>query len=694
MKSYRHKTKKFYKSIYWIFLFVLAAFALQLILPGEPKFKYEYLKGSPWKHENLVAPFDFAIFKSNNQLEQEKKVVESSIVPYFVIDTMVSNQFAGKFRDELREVLDTSLVSTSIVMNNLLSKLREIYASGILERSPESYLNLEGKKEVSKITGNISEKVPIESLFSEKTAYNELSEYVLATIAGNPILYNKLSPIETSTFIKSNLSFDGTTTQKEIDEALAAISPTFGMVQAGERIILNGEIVDNNKFLTLESLKNSYAKKRGDGINSKLILTGKLMLIIIFLSLIFVFLLFYRYDILEHFRRLAFLLSLIITMVFLSVFANSYEGLHIYIVPLAILPIVVRTFFDSRTAIFCLVITTLIIGLYAPNNYEYVLLQITAGVLVVFSLAKMHRRSHLIMASIWVMLAYSLVYIAINLIQGGNILDVDFRMLRWFAINSVFIFAVYPLIYVFEKLFGFISDVTLIELSDTNQPLLRKLADEAPGTFQHSMQIANLAEEVILKIGGNPFLVRAGALYHDIGKIAKADHFTENQFGIQNPHNQLPYTESAKIIVDHVNNGIKLARRNNLPEKLIEFIATHHGTTKAKYFYLKQQEDFPNKQVDKDAFSYPGPLPTSKEAAVVMLVDGIEAASRSMKDKTEENLRELVNNMVNQKVNEHQLDNSKLTFRDINNIKNILVNKLINVYHVRIAYPKEKGESV
>ncbi len=694
MKSYRHKTKKFYKSIYWIFLFVLAAFALQLILPGEPKFKYEYLKGSPWKHENLVAPFDFAIFKSNNQLEQEKKVVESSIVPYFVIDTMVTNQFAGKFRDELREVLDTSLVSTSIVMNNLLSKLREIYASGILERSPESYLNLEGKKEVSKITGNISEKVPIESLFSEKTAYNELSEYVLATIAGNPILYNKLSPIETSTFIKSNLSFDGTTTQKEIDEALAAISPTFGMVQAGERIILNGEIVDNNKFLTLESLKNSYAKKRGDGINSKLILTGKLMLIIIFLSLIFVFLLFYRYDILEHFRRLAFLLSLIITMVFLSVFANSYEGLHIYIVPLAILPIVVRTFFDSRTAIFCLVITTLIIGLYAPNNYEYVLLQITAGVLVVFSLAKMHRRSHLIMASIWVMLAYSLVYIAINLIQGGNILDVDFRMLRWFAINSVFIFAVYPLIYVFEKLFGFISDVTLIELSDTNQPLLRKLADEAPGTFQHSMQIANLAEEVILKIGGNPFLVRAGALYHDIGKIAKADHFTENQFGIQNPHNQLPYTESAKIIVDHVNNGIKLARRNNLPEKLIEFIATHHGTTKAKYFYLKQQEDFPNKQVDKDAFSYPGPLPTSKEAAVVMLVDGIEAASRSMKDKTEENLRELVNNMVNQKVNEHQLDNSKLTFRDINNIKNILVNKLINVYHVRIAYPKEKGESV
>ena len=691
MKSYRHKTKKLYKSIYWIFLFVLAAFALQLILPGEPKFKYEYLKGSPWKHENLVAPFDFAILKSNKQLELEEKEVENLVVPYYVIDTMVSNQLVGKFGEEINVVLDSSLTTTTLLKENLLGKLREIYAAGILERSPGSYINLEGKKEVSKITGNISEKVPIESLFSEKTAYNELNNYVLSIIASNPILNKKLSLLETSTFIKSNLSFDATTTQKEIDEAVAAISPTLGMVQAGERIILSGEIVDDNKFLTLESLKGSYAKKKGDGINSKLIFSGKLLLIVIFLSLVFVFLLFYRYDILEHFRRLAFLLSLIITMVFLSVFANSYEGLHIYIVPLAILPIVVRTFFDSRTAIFCLVIATLIVGLYAPNNYEYVLLQITAGVLVVFSLAKMHRRSHLIMASIWVMLAYSLVYIAINLIQGGNILDIDFKMLRWFAINSVFIFAVYPLIYVFEKLFGFVSDVTLIELSDTNQPLLRKLADEAPGTFQHSMQIANLAEEVILKIGGNPFLVRAGALYHDIGKIAKADHFTENQFGIQNPHNQLPYTESAQIIVDHVRNGIKLARKNNIPEKLVEFIATHHGTTKAKYFYLKQQEDYPNQQVDKDAFSYPGPLPTSKEASVVMLVDGIEAASRSMKDKTEENLRELVNNMVNQKVNEHQLDNSKLTFRDINNIKDILVNKLINVYHVRIAYPKEKG---
>ena len=246
------------------------------------------------------------------------------------------------------------------------------------------------------------------------------------------------------------------------------------------------------------------------------------------------------------------------------------------------------------------------------------------------------------------------------------------------------------MIYIFEKLFGFISDVTLIEISDTNQPLLRKLAEEAPGTFQHSMQIANLAEEVILKIGGNPFLVRAGSLYHDIGKVSKADHFTENQFGIENPHNSLEYTDSAGIIIDHVQNGIKIAKKHKLPESILEFITTHHGTTKAKYFYLKHKEENPDTEINEERFQYPGPLPRSKEAAVVMLVDGIEAASRSLGDKTIDNLRELVNHMIDQKVNEHQLDDSNLTFNDIKNIKAILLQKLLNIYHVRIAYPKDE----
>jgi putative nucleotidyltransferase with HDIG domain len=379
----------------------------------------------------------------------------------------------------------------------------------------------------------------------------------------------------------------------------------------------------------------------------------------------------------------------LVAIVFVTNFMNSFPNLNIYLVPFAIFPIIIRTFFDSRTAIFMLIVTTLLVGFYAPNNYEFVLLQVSAGMVAVFSLNRMHRRVHLVLATLWVLVTYVVVFSALNLIHEGSILSFNYKMLQWFGISCALLLAVYPLVYIFEKIFGFISDVTLIELSDSNQPLLRKLAEEAPGTFQHSMQIANLSEEVILKIGGNPFLVRAGALYHDIGKIAKPNFFIENQAAGMNPHDQMNYIKSAEIIIDHVKNGVKMAHKHKLPEPIIEFIATHHGTTKAKYFYLKHQQENPKEKIPDNQFIYPGPLPKSKEAAVVMLVDGIEAASRSLKDKTYEKLKELINNMIDQKIQDKQLDQSKLTFSDINSIKDTLLKKLINIYHVRIEYPKE-----
>ena len=311
-------------------------------------------------------------------------------------------------------------------------------------------------------------------------------------------------------------------------------------------------------------------------------------------------------------------------------------------------------------------------------------------IISVFSLNKMHRRVHLVLAAIWVFLTYAVVYTALTLIHEGTLMLMNLGMLKWFLFSSIFILLVYPLIYIFEKLFGFISDVTLIEISDSNQPLLRKLAEEAPGTFQHSMQIANLAEEIILKIGGNPFLVRAGALYHDIGKNARPNFFIENQAAGMNPHNRLDYMKSAEVIIDHVKNGVKMAQKHKLPAPIIEFIATHHGTTKAKYFYLKHKEENPDSEINEDQFIYPGPLPRSKEASVVMLVDGIEAASRAMKEKTHQNLKEQINRMVDQKIEDRQLDVSELTFSDIEIIKKTLLEKLINIYHIRIEYPDEK----
>jgi len=662
---------------------------LHFILPGEPIFKFEYQKGAPWKHENLMAPFDFAIMKTDAEIEAEKEELTKNLAPFFRLDTQIFRTQADLFRQEFYSLFDSTGYTDRHIYNRFYTALKLIYANGILQSAPENYESLDGKKEIARLTGNVSTKINTGDVFSEKSAYNYLSEVKIRLNSQYPAYNGKLTAIDLSKYLKANLKYDAETTQKQVDEVEAGISKTRGVVQAGERIILNGELVDAEKFNILESLKTTYEKKRGEGVNKYMITAGKLMLIAIFLLVFFIFLFYYRRDILNQLRRLTFLLLLTVTMVFLSVFANSYNGIHIYIVPIAILPIVVRTFFDSRTAIFTLIISVLIVGLYAPNSFEYVLIQTLGGVIAVFSLAKMHRRVHLVLASLWVLLTYVAAYAAINTIREGSILNIDYRMLQWFAYNCILINLAYPLIYIFEKLFGFISDVTLIEISDTNQPLLRKLAEEAPGTFQHSIQIANLAEEVILKIGGNPFLVRAGALYHDIGKIAKADYFTENQFGIKNPHDRLGFEQSAEIIISHVKSGIKLAKKNKLPESIIEFIATHHGTSKAKYFYLKQKQDYPEKTVDENKFIYPGPLPRTKEAAVVMLIDGIEAASRSMEDKNADNLWELVNRMVDQKVSERQLDQSDLTFRDINTIKKILHTKLLNIYHVRIAYPSE-----
>jgi len=692
MSKFREKLKNYTLIIYWVFMFMVTAVMLFLILPGEPTFKYEYQKGFPWRHDNLVAPFDFAILKSAQELETEKTEQIKTIIPYFKCDTVIQETYINRLNADLLGILDSSEIVKTDFINTIKINLQLIYETGILQRSVKSFPELTDKTEIKKRTGTSVTKIEIKKLFSEKSAYNSIHRILQLLIEENPEHKNWLENISPEKYIAANLAFDKNTTQKDIDEVVEKISATRGMVQNGERIILEGEIVNAEKYQILESLKASFEKERGKGINRYMVSIGKGLLILILLGLIFAFLYIYRLDILSQFSKLTFLMLFLLSMVSLSGFINTFPNLHIYLVPLVIFPIIVRTFFDSRTAIFMLVISTLLIGFYAPNNFEYILLQVSAGIVAVFSLNKMHRRSHLILATLWVLLTYVLVYAALNLIHEGSILSFDIKMLRWFVISSALILSVYPLVYIFEKLFGFISDVTLIEISDSNQPLLRKLAEEAPGTFQHSMQIANLAEEVILKIGGNPFLVRAGALYHDIGKIGKPNFFIENQAFGMNPHDKMSHLKSAEIIIDHVVNGVKMAHKYKLPTPIIEFISTHHGTTKAKYFYIKYQQENPGKKFDDSSFIYPGPLPKSKEAAVVMLVDGIEAASRSLPEKSYNILKELINNMVDQKINDKQLDNSDLTFNDINVIKETLLNKLITIYHIRIEYPKEVKE--
>ncbi len=692
MSKFLSNLKKYTRDIFWFFSFLITGVLLFLIMPGEQKFKYEYQKGFPWNHENLVAPFDFAILKTSGEIETEKEEMLQSVLPYFIFEPAVAEENIVLLAADLELMPDSTETAFSVIFEVLKNELSGIYSAGIFSRSARNFAEDSEKNEIKKRTGNVVSKIETDKVFSEKTAYNQFNTKIKELAGRFSEQSEFLLRLKAEKYILPNLEYDESTTQKETDDIVRNISSTRGMVQTGERIILQGEIVNDEKFQILESLKSSYKSEQGEGINKYVISIGKGTLIVVFMVLLFTYLHIYRFDILNEFRKLSFLLLFLVSMIFLALLFNSFPSLHIYMVPFAIFPIVVRTFYDSRTSIFTLLLAAILTGFYAPNNFEFVFLQVTAGVVAVFSLNRMHRRCHLVMAAVWVLITYSLVYISLEAIYEGSFLTIDYKTMRWFVFSSVLILLVYPLIFIFEKLFGFVSDVTLIELSDTNQPVLRQLAEQAPGTFQHSMQIANLAEEIILRIGGNPFLVRAGALYHDIGKIERPGFFIENQAVGINPHDKMDYLESAEIIIDHVRNGVKLAKKHNLPDAIVEFVATHHGTTKAQYFYLKYQEENPGIKVDEQLFIYPGPLPRTKEAAVVMIVDGIEAASRSLKEKTVDNLKELIQKMVDHKIRERQLRESDLTFRDITIIKETLLEKLVNIYHVRIEYPKEKDE--
>ncbi len=689
MSKYIKKLKTYSLPLYWAIVFITAAVLLYFILPGEQRFKYEYQKGFPWNHENLLAPFDFAILKTSSEIEKEREKQLKNLSPYFALDTTMTAKMTSLLNRDLEPFADSMQQVNPEIVPGIVSVLKKVYQAGILLNSAETYPELAGKNELKKRAGNITSRIRTEAVYSEKSAYNVLNNKIHELADKNPEVADFLHRLQPEKYIAANLAYDKTITKREEDEISRSISATRGMVQSGERIILSGEIVNDEKFQILESLKSSYESEQTEGLNRYTGIVGKSVLIAVFMVLLFTFLYINRKDILTQFSKLSFLLLFMLAMIFLTIVINSFPDLHIYLVPFAIFPIIIHTFFDSRTAVFTLVITTLLIGFYAPSNYEFVLLQTTAGMVAVFSLNKMYRRGHLVWAAVWVLITCLLVFTALEWIYEGSFLAVNYKMFKWFLLSSLLILLVYPLVFVFEKIFGFVSDVTLIELSDTNQPVLRKLAEEAPGTFQHSMQIANLGEEIILKIGGNPFLIRAGALYHDIGKIAKPGFFIENQAMGINPHDKMDYLKSAEVIIDHVKNGVSLAKKHNVPEAIIEFIATHHGTTKAQYFYLKHKEENPGQEIDEQLFAYPGPLPRTKEAAVVMIVDGIEAASRSLKEKTHDNLKELINNMVDQKIRDKQLDESDLTFRDIKIIKETLLSKLLNIYHVRIEYPKE-----
>jgi hypothetical protein len=668
-------------------VFIAGIGLIFLVFPGESRFKYEFQKGSPWQHETLIAPFNFAILKTEAEIKLETDSILKTYIPYFTLDSLVEQTKLKEFTNALSKFTETNSSVKSVKNIQVLTDiLRDIYKKGILAQSVNSYEELQGKQAIMQVRGNKAERTDIASLFSAKSAYQKLNDTIRSITGKN---YSELiREVTISDYIAENLYYDEKLNQQEKKQLLDKLSATKGMVQAGERIIFQGDLVGTEKYMILESLKSAYETKRGDNIEYFLVIAGRLIIISSFIVLMFLYLLFYRRELFDHKRKLSFIILMIVLMIFMAGFATKVKSLNIYMVPMAVLPILVRIFFDSRTAIFSLMVTTLLIGYFAPNSYEYIILQMIAGIIAVFTLNRLHKRSHLVLSAFAVFISYSVIYIAMAMVQEGSLTTINWKELEWFGISSLFILIAYPLIDIFERIFGFVSDVTLIELSNTNQPLLRKLAEEAPGTFQHSMQVANLAEAVIHRIGGNPFLVYAGALYHDIGKTKKSEFFIENQAVGMNPHDSMDHMKSAEIIIDHVTYGVQLARKYKLPEILISFITSHHGTTQTNYFYKMYQKENPDEEVDLTKFSYPGPIPQNKETAVLMLTDGIEAAARSLKEKSVDSFREMIETMVEQKIRSNQLINADLTFRDVSILKSTLLEKLVNIYHVRIEYPK------
>ncbi len=673
-----------------VFLFLISIVVLVILFPKEGKFKYEYAKGKPWLHSELIAPFDFAIQKSKTELKNEEQEALEQLIPYFsrndeifltkkeVLISEFNTRWESKYQNKKRsnKRQEKSLKICESVFDTIATK-------GIIELTPE----LENRPpdfKIMIINNNVASEIQLKDVFTIHTTDQFIRDKLL-DVDG---IDNDLVLLELENILVRNITFNLEKTELEKKEILNKISPTHGMVQRGEKIISKGELVTETKYQILESLRIDYETKLGSSFKVTGIVAGLIILISVSMFSLFLFLLFFRKEVFANTKNLVLILIMVTGMVVITIVVSKFLPEYIYIIPFCLVPMIVGIFYDTRLALFAHLVTIIITALLVPNSYEFVFLQLFAGIVTILSILRLERRSQFFLTSLLVFLTYSIIYIGMTLIKEGSLQDINRTYFLLFAGSAILTLFSYPIIFVFEKVFGLITDVTLLELSNTNNKLLRELALKAPGTFQHSMQMANLAEEAIYEIGGNPLLVRTGAMYHDIGKMDSPLYFIENQTTGINPHDELTYDESAQIIIEHVINGIEKARKNNLPEQIIDFIRTHHGTRKTEYFYTLAKMENPDEEIDPSIFTYPGPEPFSKETAVLMMADTVEAASRSLKKPDEESISEIVDIVIDKQIEGHQFDNSPITFRDIKTVRKIFKKMLMNIYHLRIEYPK------
>ncbi|MDA9555691.1 HDIG domain-containing protein [Pelobium sp.] len=665
----------------------LSILIITAVLPKQPRFKYEFEKGHVWLHDDLISPYNFPIRKDIAEIKRDKESILKFVLPVYEVDDQVFDNQVSQYQADFEvKWKNSGLNDDKEKVRNFnvgLRILKDIYSRGVIglnkkyQREGEQYV-------ISLLKDGVETQLSTAALYTQTTATAAVGEQLLKEKNVESDLL--LSVIKDR--IAPNVIYDERFTEKLEKQAVENVSSTRGMVQKGELIIAKGNTINDDAYQKLESLRITYEENASATGDKNLILGGQFLLVGMVVILLMVFLYLFRKDIFADNRQISLILIVVTGMLVFLSWAIRIKLPSLYYIPYCIVPIIIRILFDTRLAMNIHLLVVLIASFFLPNSFEFAFLQITAGMVAIYSIKNLVRREQFLISALLILLNYFVAYLGISFIREGSLASIEWFKFVPFVFSVLLSLLAYPLIYLFEKLFGITSDITLIELTNTNTHLLRELAFKAPGTFQHSLQVANLAESAIFKIGGNALLVRAGALYHDIGKIDNPQFFIENQNKGLNPHDKLPYEESAQIIIRHVVNGIEIARRNNLPEVIIDFIRTHHGNTRVDYFYQSFLKNFPEKIVDENTFRYPGPIPFTKETAVLMLADSVEAASRSLKEPDAESINKLVERIIDYKLEQNQLNDSNITLKEIETIKLIFKTMLMGIYHVRIDYLK------
>ena len=665
---------------YKLLLLVGSIVLVIYMLPKGGQFKYQFQKGKPWQYENLYAPFNFTIKKDNKALDEERESIKRNAVPFFDLDPDIPLTALQEFSVLLDLSYQDSAWATpkNKVKQIGLNLVNKIYKNGVLGGSGDDYL----PEQVVNLRVNNQVR---QTVFSRVVQRDELEELSQPETQAIPELENIFIQI-IATVVKPNLTFNTSLTEASVQELLADINPNIGVVEKGARIVAKGEVVEGEKYEKLNSLRDQFQSQVWSKSNYNWLVFGYTMLVSLVFVMLLLFLRKYRPEIYEHNTKVSFIFINMLLMIFVTTLVIKLDAAYVYLIPLCVLPIVLKSFFDARLGLFAHVLTLLLLGFVVPNSFEFIFLQIIAGIVTILTVSELSKRANLFISVGQITGIYILGYLAFFIVQEGSLERIALENFAYFLICGLITLFAFPLIYAYERIFGLVSEVSLLELSNTNTPLLKELSNKAPGTFHHSLNVANLAEAAAQEIGADSMLVRVGALYHDIGKMNNPTNFTENQVNSINTLNDLEPKESAKIIIGHVIKGIELARKYKLPERIIDFIRTHHGTNLVYFFYKKEMKEQGSAQ--EQDFRYPGPKPFSKETAILMMADSVEAASKSLKEPTSAKINEFVESIVDMHMEQGQFDNANITFKEIGQIKKVLKKKLTNMYHLRVAYPE------